>query len=160
MNRMSRITAIAATALLAAVPAAWAQTGPDAFERAVVPQTSTSQDAFERAAAAGQGTPAVTVHADAFERAARGESGIELTRVAAGDAFERALGAQTASLAQSGLRDQHERSALGATATPTLAAGAESGVEWQQIAAGFALGIVLAAGLALALRMRPRMLAH
>lgn len=160
MNRMSRITAIAATALLAAVPAAWAQTGPDAFERAVVPQTSTSQDAFERAAAAGEPTPGSAVHADAFERAAaRGESGISLTRVTASDAFERALGNRTATLAQPGLRDQHERSALGA-ATPILAAGPESGVEWQQIGAGFALGIVLAAGLALALGLRPRVLAH
>lgn len=160
MSRMSRITVIAATALLAAVPAAWAQTGPDAFERAVVPQTSTGQDAFERAAAAGQGTPAIAVHADAFERAAaRRESGVELRRVVAGDAFERALDARTISLAQSGLRDQHERSALG-PAAPVLTAGAESGVEWQQIGAGFALGIVLAAGLALALRLRPRVLAH
>jgi len=159
MNRMSRITVIAATALLAAVPAAWAQTGPDAFERAAVAQTSTSKDAFERAAAAGQRMPGIAVHADAFERAARGASGFELTRVAPGDAFERALDARTASLAQSGLRDQHERSALG-PAAPVLTAGAERGVEWQQIGAGFALGIVLAAGLALALRWRPRALAH
>jgi hypothetical protein len=140
------ITLIAAVAVtLVAVPAAWSQGGPDAFERAV--------NAASRPAN-------VALYPDAFERAANAATHASAVSVYP-DAVQRALNNRISSLPTTIPGDHHERfEALGAPA-PVSVSSSGSDVEWPQVGIGFGMGALLALGLVLTLRLvRARELAH
>lgn len=157
MTRTISLITLVATALLVAVPVAWGQTMPDAFERSLGTQGGTVQtDAFERAATTGVGSIRGTVRmTDASERAHQLRSSTPSS-----DAFERSLDRGTGLVAVSAYGDQHERVAASAVTVPSVTSSGSS-VEWPQIGLGFGLGIGLALGLGLAMRLvRPRELVH
>ncbi|HXG76296.1 MAG TPA: hypothetical protein VNJ53_06975 [Gaiellaceae bacterium] len=152
MTLKSLIISITAGAMLAVTGSAWGMSDasdrsqaavPDAVERAVAAsqrnlgQVATSPDWFERAVAASQRQQGPATYRDAFERAA-------LQGVTAGEL--------------PGHVDRYE-SGLGRVPSPTAAPDRD--IEWPQIGAGFGIGILLAIGLVLGLRLaNVRPLAH
>jgi hypothetical protein len=147
MTRMfSLVTLALGAALLLAVPA-WSQTPHDAFERAVAAESAATSspsryaDAFERAAAAGQGdVQTAGFPADAFER----------TALTSSDSIESPT-----------LADHNSRMDAADLSAPASISTTDREVEWPQIGIGFGLGVLLALGLVLGMRVaRIRPLAH
>lgn len=183
MTRISIVTAIVGASLVLGVPAAWSQAQSDAVERAVLAREQSQRaglgtigpDAFERAVLALQVRPAAPAYPDAHSRTFSGSAIATLPRYP--DAFERAVITETRSGAPVGhVADAFERAVLAGTpsvlvdshgrvepiSTPVstpVASGRT--IEWPQVGIGFSVGLLLALGLGMALRLtRIRPLAH
>ena len=185
--KISLLTAIVGASLVLGVPVAWGAQpvaqSPDAVERAVLAREQSQRlgletaapDAFERAVVsqrAARDAASLDAHGrvvpigdapgsaqsplpDAFERAITAEKRPAVTGHYR-DAFERADQTGGVSI----VADSHDR--VTPVATPTgspVATGRD--IEWPQIGIGFALGLLLALALGMALRLAQiRPLAH
>jgi hypothetical protein len=153
---ISLISAIAATALLA-VPVAWSQGVPDAFERAASASSGgATADVFERAFAARS----ISALPDAFERVATAARG---SNAPSSDAVLRAVQNRPRTATDAVVGDHHERIPvkMATPVVPPAASSSDRDLAWLQIAIGFAFGLALAVGLVLTMRAaRTRELAH
>jgi hypothetical protein len=165
--KFSLVAAVAGAALLIAVPA-FAAPAPDVVERTVAQREATMPQwqkaeqlrsvALNRQYGLGEFAPKTT-YRDAHERVYR-VGGVQFNSTNSPDAFGRAVAARGTSGVISG--DDHVRidpANLPTTVPSSSPSGRE--VEWPQVGIGFGIGMLLALGLVLALRMtRIRPIAH
>jgi hypothetical protein len=143
---LSLVISIVVAALGVAVPAAFADTGlngpPDV-------SSTLTPDWFERAAAAAERRGAIAPYVDAFERP--GMAG----QTSAPDWFERAAAAAARDISSAPYVDAFERSTPVSTQAASSPLDSGTDIAWGQIGIAFGIGLMLALGLALAVRSKP-----
>jgi hypothetical protein len=143
--KFSRVAAVAIATLLV-VPAAWAQTSPDAFERAVAAKQEQ------------ESTPIVSP--DAVDRANAARATLRSAPARVPDVVERAVAARSTT-GRTLIFDRYRDFPQPIDQPGPVASASDRDIEWPQVGAGFAIGILLALGLVLASRgLRIRPLAH
>ena len=146
MTTKFSLVAAVATAALLVVPAAWSQTSPDAVERAV-----TAKQAQEST---------TIVSPDAVDRANAARAAFRSTPATMPDLIERTV-ANRSMNGRTLVFDSYRDFSTPISQPTPVASDSGSDIEWPQVGAGFAIGILLALGLVLASRgLRIRPLAH
>ena len=136
-HKLSTVVAIAISVLTVGVPTALADPAP-------------APDTLDRAAAAADLSGNVMPYLDAFERPAATQ-----LQATAPDWFERASAIAVRNAATNRYVDASERPAAGlhvAASSPATISASGSDIAWGQIGLAFALGLLLAAGLGMAVR--------